>query len=120
MIRIFTENEKRFADCQALEMFDQQIAAYSKLHSSSDELGGIKISDLPGKEALHQVGQKDGQTKMVRVGKNVEVYSWSEQKYTWEKVGDVTGAKEPAEGKKMYMGKVREFLSKFISLDQRS
>lgn len=103
---MFTMKDEYAANKEASEVFDQQVAAFANLHSASDELGGIKISELPGKEALHQIGTKDGQQKLIRVGKNVEVYAWSEKNYTWEKIGDVLGAKGPTEGKKAYMGKV--------------
>ena len=39
--------------------------------SAQQELGGVKIEDLPGPEALFEPGSKDGQTRMVRDGTQV-------------------------------------------------
>ena len=64
------------------------------------------ICSLPGKEALYEPGRSDGQTKLVREGTQVTVYSWSSDKKEWSKVGDVAGANEQHSGKTLHEGKV--------------
>lgn len=39
--------------------------------SAQQELGGVKLEDLQGPEALFEPGSKDGQTRMVRDGTKV-------------------------------------------------
>ena len=54
-------------------------------------------------------GLKDGQTKMVRFGNKVELYTWDTVHHRWNKTGDVVGASEAdhqSTGKTTYEGKV--------------
>ena len=36
-----------------------------------EEVGGVKVADMPGPEVLNMPGRRDGQTKMVRDGNTV-------------------------------------------------
>lgn len=55
------------------------------------QIGDIKVSQLPGQEALQQTGKSEGEVKMVRSadGSKGEAYQWTTG--SWQKVGDVTG-----------------------------
>ncbi|XP_012257921.2 phospholipase A-2-activating protein [Athalia rosae] len=105
IIRIFSANPNRYADPKTLHQYDESVAK-TKLNAEQ-ELGGIKISDLPDVKALQQPGQRDGQTKMIRDGDSVKAYSWSQSQKKWEHVGDVMGASggSPAtSGKQLHNG----------------
>ena len=39
------------------------------------EFGGVKLTDLPGAEALSEPGARDGKLKMMRTGDAVSVHS---------------------------------------------
>lgn len=107
VVRIFSADNSRQADPDSLAAYDQTVQMFLSAANSAEEIGGYKVADLPGKEALNEPGQKDGQTKMVRTGKNVELFKWTAETQQWEKVGDVVGAAKPTAGKTMYQGKVR-------------
>ena len=64
------------------------LAAYeeelSKMEvAAQQELGGIKVTDLPGPEALYEPGRRDGQQLMVRQGTTVSVHSWNMAEQRW-------------------------------------
>jgi phospholipase A-2-activating protein len=56
---------------------------------SAQEVGGVKMDQLPGVEALETPGNKDGQTKIVRVGDKAYAYSWNSVESKWDQVGTV-------------------------------
>ena len=72
----------------------------------------MKVSDMPGPEALNIPGRRDGQTKMIKDGNTISVHSWSEAEAQWKKVGDVVGQPKSKDssgrgkdgGKVMYEG----------------
>uniref|UniRef100_A0A915HJQ8 Phospholipase A-2-activating protein n=1 Tax=Romanomermis culicivorax TaxID=13658 RepID=A0A915HJQ8_ROMCU len=119
MIRIFTRNTKRLANEENNLIFEQSVKAFHETVETSDKIGGVNVSDLPGPESLLEAGKRDGQTKMVRSVKDgrtlVELYSWNQEQTQWDKVGDVLGEKKDgsnatdgtysASGKKIYQGK---------------
>jgi len=81
--------------------------------AAEQELGGIKLSDLPGPESLFEPGVRDGQQKMVRTGDKVAVHSWNMADQRWDKIGDVVGAaggSEATSGKKLHKGKEYDFV----------
>ena len=77
-----------------------------------EEVGGVKVSDMPGPEALNMPGRRDGQTKMIKDGNTISVHSWNEAEAQWKKVGDVVGQPKSKDssgkgkdgGKVMYEG----------------
>lgn len=96
------------ASPEALKEFEDSVT-HSTV-SAQQELGGMKISDIPGPEALLQNGKKDGDTKMIREGVKVVCYSWSESDKKWTKVGDVvggSGATQNTSGRVLFEGKVK-------------
>lgn len=108
VVRVFSKDHARQASEDVLKCYEEEIEAMFKV--SSQELGGVKISDLPGKEALYEPGKSDGQTKLVREGTQVTVYSWSATQKEWTKVGDVAGANEENSGKSLHQGKEYDYV----------
>lgn len=91
--RIWTRNEHRLADPVELESYSLQISNYK---ISRKRVGGLKLEELPGLEALKVPGTSDGQTKVVREGDNGIAYSWSAREQKWDKIGEVVdGPNDP-------------------------
>ncbi|XP_070562715.1 phospholipase A-2-activating protein-like [Ptychodera flava] len=113
MVRVFTTSAERTASPDEIDMFEKQVAS-SALNPQSDDLGKIKIDELPGPESLNKPGNRDGQTTMVKVGENkVEAYSWSATENKWNKIGDVVGsagASEGSKGKTMFEGQEYDYV----------
>ncbi|KAK7867192.1 hypothetical protein R5R35_008386 [Gryllus longicercus] len=111
VIRVFSCDVNRQADSELLQQFEEQVASTGV--NAEQELGGVKVSDLPGKEVLSSPGIKDGQTKLIREGSDVHCYSWSAADGKWEKVGDVVGASggsQSTSGKVLYNGKEYDYV----------
>ncbi|CAO3660671.1 unnamed protein product [Umbelopsis vinacea] len=89
IVRIFTRSKERFAEQETLKQFDELVASHA---IPSNQVGDIKKDDLPGMEALHIPGKKEGQVLMVRNGNTVEAHQWSMATSTWTKVGEVVDA----------------------------
>ncbi|XP_018568401.1 phospholipase A-2-activating protein [Anoplophora glabripennis] len=111
VIRIFTQNEERVADEATLTKFNEEVNALKR--QNLQEIGGVKVSDLPGKEALYDPGKRSGQMKMIREGKLVIAYTWVDdgENSHWEKVGEVMGGTDKDDsGKTVYEGKAYDFV----------
>nr|CAB3451833.1 unnamed protein product [Digitaria exilis] len=91
--RIWTTDTNRFCS-------DEELAAYTDLISqytlSRKTVGGLKLMDLPGVEALQVPGNSDGQTLIVREGDNGVAYSWNSAELKWDKIGEVVDGPEDA------------------------
>ncbi|CAH0728958.1 unnamed protein product, partial [Brenthis ino] len=108
LVRVFSKDPARYADEATLKQFEEEV---QKMQAAAEqEIGGFKLSELPGPEALLEPGKSDGQTKLVRRGTNVKCYSWSAAESTWNEIGDVMGANPPSEGKTMYQGQEYDFV----------
>ena len=109
-VRIFTREPARHAAAEVQEVFEAELSKVAL--AAQQELGGVKLTDLPGPEALYEPGAKDGQQKMVREGDKVSVHSWSMADGKWTKIGDVVGAAggEQNSGKKLYNGKEYDYV----------
>lgn len=111
IIRVFSSNPERQAEPSVLAEYAEEV---KKLKSANEqEIGGVKISDLPGREVLYEPGKSDGQVKMVREGASVVAYSWSEGTKEWTKLGDVMGSSggtQATSGKVLYEGKEYDFV----------
>lgn len=106
-VRIFTADASRTGSPEVLQAYEEEVSKTAI--AAQQELGGMKISELPGPESLLREGRKDGDTKMVREGDLVCCYSWSEAEQKWSKVGEVVGASgatQNTSGKVLYEGKV--------------
>lgn len=109
IVRIFTKDSGRFADTQTMATFNASVEA--RVREATTTLGGVKVNELPGPEALLQKG-RDGQTKMIRQpdGK-VLCYEWSNGK--WNSLGDVVGAAggtQDTSGKSLFEGKEYDYV----------
>lgn len=108
IVRVFTKDPARYADEVMIKQFEEEVKKMQA--ASQQEIGGFKLSELPGPEVLLEPGKSDGQTKLVRRGANVKCYSWSVAENTWNEIGDVMGANPPSEGKTMHQGKEYDFV----------
>ncbi|KAJ7978395.1 Phospholipase A-2-activating protein [Quillaja saponaria] len=61
----------------------------SQYKSSRKRVGGLKLEELPGLDALKIPGTSDGQTKVVREGDNGVAYAWNSGEQKWDKIGEV-------------------------------
>lgn len=71
VVRVFTRDESRYADEALLTKFKEEVEALER--QSVQEIGGVKVSDLPGREALYEPGKRAGQMKMIREGGKVQI-----------------------------------------------
>ncbi|XP_026683533.1 phospholipase A-2-activating protein [Diaphorina citri] len=111
IVRVFSANPDRQAEDAVQAQYAEEV---KKLKSANEqEIGGVKVSDLPGKEVLYEPGKADGDVKMVREGSTVVAYSWSEASREWNKLGDVMGSAggtQESSGKVLYQGKEYDFV----------
>lgn len=117
--RIFTRAEERQASAEDLKEFEESVA---KSTMAVGDLGGIKKSELPGKEILFAPGKRDGQTVMVREGEKINCYSWSHASQQWTAVGEVVGGaggSASTSGKVLHEGKEYDYVFD-VELDQGS
>ncbi|XP_065856759.1 uncharacterized protein [Euphorbia lathyris] len=84
--RIWTSDPGRVADPLDLESYVSQLSQY-KL--SRKKVGGLRLEELPGMDALQIPGTTDGQTKVVREGDNGVAYAWNLREQKWDKIGEV-------------------------------
>ncbi|XP_071930791.1 uncharacterized protein [Coffea arabica] len=86
VVRIWTVHQDKIADLLELESYSSQVSQYK---CSRKRVGGLKLEDLPGLDALQTPGTSDGQTKVVREGDNGVAYTWNMREYKWDKIGEV-------------------------------
>ncbi|PRQ23545.1 putative transcription factor WD40-like family [Rosa chinensis] len=86
VVRIWTVNQDKIADSLELESYFSQLTQHK---ISRKRVGGLKLEDLPGLEALQIPGTSDGQTKIVREGDNGVAYAWNVREQKWDKIGEV-------------------------------
>ncbi|KAL4581254.1 hypothetical protein LXL04_017464 [Taraxacum kok-saghyz] len=84
--RVWTVNQDRLAEKQELEAYASLLSHYK---GSRKRVGGLKLEELPGLEALQNPGTKDGQTLIVREGDNGVAYAWNMKEQKWDKIGEV-------------------------------
>ncbi|XP_072542884.1 phospholipase A-2-activating protein [Salminus brasiliensis] len=110
IIRVFTESDERVASAQDLQAFEDELSK-ATIDPKTGDLGDIKMEDLPGREHLNEPGNRDGQTRLIKEGTNVEAYQWSMSDGRWVKIGDVVGGSSKDSSKKvMYEGKEYDFV----------
>jgi phospholipase A-2-activating protein len=120
VVRIFTCVPERKADPVLLQAFDKQVS--ESVIAAQQELGGMKLSELPGPENLLKPGKKDGETIMVREGASVACYAWSANEAKWNKVGDVVGASgatQNTSGRVLHDGQEYDYVFR-VDLDDKS
>ncbi|KDO51447.1 hypothetical protein CISIN_1g0043292mg, partial [Citrus sinensis] len=84
--RIWTVHSDKVADSLELEAYASELSQYKLCRK---KVGGLKLEDLPGLEALQIPGTNAGQTKVVREGDNGVAYSWDMKEQKWDKLGEV-------------------------------
>ncbi|GAV07214.1 hypothetical protein RvY_17083 [Ramazzottius varieornatus] len=112
IIRVFTRDSSRAAGEEIQKAYEAELATMAV--DSKEVLEGIKMEDLPTEAALLQPGRKDGQTKIIRRGKDkVEIHNWSASQGCWTKIGDVvgsTGGSQQSSGKTLHQGKEYDYV----------
>ncbi|XXG45540.1 hypothetical protein AAC387_Pa02g0597 [Persea americana] len=91
VVRIWTAFKDRIVEPHQLEAYAFLLSEYE---CSRKKVGGLKLVDLPGLEALRVPGTNDGQTKIVREGDNGVAYSWNSRDQKWDKIGEVVDGPE--------------------------
>ncbi|BAT90899.1 hypothetical protein LR48_Vigan08g169600 [Vigna angularis] len=91
VVRIWTVDQNNVAEQQELDLYTSQLSLYK---SSRKRVGGLKLEELPGLEALKIPGTTDGQTKIVREGDNGVAYGWNKREQKWDKIGEVVDGPE--------------------------
>ncbi|KAL0365481.1 UNVERIFIED_CONTAM: Phospholipase A-2-activating protein [Sesamum angustifolium] len=86
VVRVWTLDHDKIADAVELDLFDSLLSQYK---ISRKRVGGLKLEDLPGLDALKTPGTSDGQTKVVREGDNGVAYAWNMREQKWDKIGEV-------------------------------
>ncbi|CAH1444875.1 unnamed protein product [Lactuca virosa] len=95
--RVWTAHKSLIAETQELEGYASLLSHYK---GSRKRVGGLKLEELPGLEALQVPGTKDGQTIVVREGDNGVAYAWNMQNQTWDKIGEVIDGPDDGNGMK--------------------
>ncbi|KAK7257922.1 hypothetical protein RIF29_32249 [Crotalaria pallida] len=90
-VRIWTIHQDNVADQLELDLYTSQLSQYK---ASRKRVGGLKLEELPGLEALKIPGTSDGQTKVVREGDNGVAYAWNMSERKWDKIGEVVDGPE--------------------------
>ncbi|KAK4798160.1 hypothetical protein SAY86_030486 [Trapa natans] len=101
VVRIWTTQPDKIADPIDLESFSSQLSVYK---FSRKKVGGLKLEELPGLEALHIPGTNDGQTKVIREGDNGMAYAWNMMEQKWDKIGEVVDGPEDSLGRPVHNG----------------
>ncbi|KAF8405163.1 hypothetical protein HHK36_010062 [Tetracentron sinense] len=86
LVRIWSLNKDRIANSLEQESYASQLSQYK---CSRKRVGGLKLEDLPGLDALQIPGLIDYHTKVVREGDNGVAYSWNSTDQKWDKIGEV-------------------------------
>ncbi|CAM8997567.1 unnamed protein product [Rhodiola kirilowii] len=86
MVRLWTTHQDSVADPQELDSYASRLSLYK---CSRKRVGGLKLEELPGLDALQIPGSADGQTKVVREGDNGVAYAWNAREQIWDKIGEV-------------------------------
>ncbi|KAI5660997.1 hypothetical protein M9H77_20320 [Catharanthus roseus] len=107
VVRIWTVHPDKIADPQELESYASLISQHKV---SRKRVGGLKLEDLPGLEALQTPGTTDGQTKVVREGDNGVAYSWNMREYKWDKIGEVVDGPDDSLTRPVLDGKQYDYV----------
>jgi len=85
IIRIFTRDPERVANEELIKQFEDSVSNFAV---SSNGMN-IDKNDIKDKDFLNTPGKKDGQVAMIKNGKDIEAYQWSNSEQKWIKVGVV-------------------------------
>ncbi|KAI5056625.1 hypothetical protein GOP47_0028443 [Adiantum capillus-veneris] len=107
VVRVWTKDPSRHASVEEMEAYEAHLSAW---RTQTKMVGGVKIQDLPGRDALLQPGTKNGQTKVIREGDNGVAYSWNAKEYNWDKIGEVVDGPGNFEGRPSLNGQQYDFV----------
>ncbi|KAL2328929.1 hypothetical protein Fmac_022356 [Flemingia macrophylla] len=99
VVRIWTVDKDNAADEIELDLYASQLSEYK---SSRKRVGGLKLEELPGLEALKIPGTTNGQTKVVREGDNGVAYGWNMKEQKWDKIGEVVDGPEESNSNRQF------------------
>ncbi|CAM6039015.1 unnamed protein product [Sphagnum compactum] len=105
--RVWTRDSQHSASLEELEAYKSLILT-RKMQTKT--VGGVKVDNLPGLEALQQPGAKDGQTRIVREGDSGVAYSWNAKEYKWDKIGEVVDGPGDSLDKKSLNGVTYDYV----------
>lgn len=104
VLRVFTQDEKRFAPQDQIKEFQEQI----KGSSINSQVMGVDESKLSPYEVLQAPGKKEGQIVVVKAPTGVvEAHQYSQGQ--WMKVGDVVSS-SGSDQKKEFEGKMYDYV----------
>ncbi|ERN17592.1 phospholipase A-2-activating protein isoform X2 [Amborella trichopoda] len=101
VVRIWTKDKDKLCSPEDSNTYAAQL---SLRRNQMKKVGGVKLADLPGVEALKNQGTRDGQTLIVREGDNGVAYSWNSRETKWDKIGEVVDGPEDNMGPKSLDG----------------
>ncbi|KAK3023019.1 hypothetical protein RJ639_045013 [Escallonia herrerae] len=111
VVRIWTIRQDKIADSLALESYASLLSQYK---CSRKSIGGLKLEELPGLEALQIPGTSDGQTKVVREGDNGVAYAWNMIEHNWDKIGEVVDGPEDSMKRPVLGGTQYDYASAYV------
>ncbi|XP_038625720.1 phospholipase A-2-activating protein isoform X2 [Tachyglossus aculeatus] len=112
IIRVFTASLDRTASVAELQAFDSELSQ-ATIDPKTGDLGDIDAEQLPGKEHLSEPGTREGQTRLIKEGGQIEAYQWSVGEGRWLKIGDVVGSSggsQQPSGKVFFEGKEFDYV----------
>jgi len=104
IIRIFTKDPERIADDELIKKFEDAVSNFTVASNGMN----IDKSEIKDKSFLDTPGKKDGQVAMVKNGKDVEAYQWSNVEQKWVKVGVVVDS--VSSNKTLFEGKEYDYV----------
>ena len=109
ILRIFTQNQDRYADPEAIKTFEDSVKSSS---IPQQQVGDVNKEKLPGPEFLVQKsGTKEGQVVMIKQPDgSVTAHQWSQGAQEWLNVGTVVDAVGSSGKKKDYLGKDYDYV----------
>ncbi|WOH04652.1 hypothetical protein DCAR_0624063 [Daucus carota subsp. sativus] len=107
VVRVWTVHHDRIADPQEAELYASLLSEYK---CSRKKVGGLKLNELPGLEALQTPGTSDGQTKVVREGDSGVAYAWNMIENKWDKIGEVVDGPDDSMKRPVLNGKEYDYV----------
>ncbi|CAN6555068.1 unnamed protein product [Malus baccata var. baccata] len=106
-VRVWTINQDKIADALEVESYFSQLSQHK---ISRKRVGGLKLEELPGLEALQIPGTSDGQTKVVREGDNGVAYVWNMREQKWDKIGEVVDGPDDSMKRPVFDGNEYDYV----------
>jgi len=103
-IRIFTRDSERIASDELIKQFEDSVSNFAVASNGMN----IDKNDIKDKSFLDIPGKKDGQVAMIKNGKDVEAYQWSNSDQKWIKVGVVVDS--VSSNKTLFEGKEYDYV----------